>query len=175
MLTAMKKLVLLACLLALVAASAASARLGSPARVTLDAVHGVWPGMRVAAVSGRWDVSLRLDYAGTGNICGSARVAKAGVDGFVVFIKGRLGAVFFRKGAVTGKGIRIGSTLAELQRAYPKLTSRPDKYVPGGRNYFLRRTRAPHWEVRFDVSPQKRVTLIAFGESDSVRLVEGCS
>jgi hypothetical protein len=45
----------------------------------------------------------------------------------------------------------------------------------GGRNYFLRRARAPHWELRVDVSPEKRVTQIAFGERASVRLDEGCA
>ena len=83
--------------------------------------------------------------------------------------------MFFRNGAVTGRGIRIGSTLAQLLRVYPKLSSRPDRYIHGGRNYFLRRTRAPHWELRVDVSPKKRVTQIAFGERAAVRLDEGCA
>jgi hypothetical protein len=96
----------------------------------------------------------------------------------VIFMpRGRFGAVFFRKGAgaVTGRGIRIGSTLAQLRGAYPKLSSRPDRYIHGGRNYFLRRARAPHWELRIDVSPEKRVTQIAFGGRASVRLDEGCA
>ena len=89
--------------------------------------------------------------------------------------RGQFGAVFFRSGAITGRGIRIGSTLAQLRHAYPKLSSRPDRYIHGGRNYFLRRTRAPHWELRVDVSLEKRVTQIAFGERASVRLDEGCA
>jgi hypothetical protein len=83
--------------------------------------------------------------------------------------------VFFRRGAVTGKGVRVGSTLAQVLRAYPKLTWRPDRYVHGGRNYFIRRVRAPHWEIRVDVSPRMRVTQIAFGDRESVRLDEGCA
>jgi hypothetical protein len=87
----------------------------------------------------------------------------------------RFGAVFLLKGAVTGRGIRIGSTLAELRRTYRILTSRPDRYFPGGRHYFLRRRAAPHWELRFDVSAEKRVTRIVFGTHDAVRLDEACA
>jgi hypothetical protein len=96
--------------------------------------------------------------------------------GQVIFMpRGRFGAVFFRKGAVTGQGIRIGSTLAQLQRGYPNRSSRPDTYLRGARNYFVRRARAPHWELRTDVSAKKRVTQIAFGGRASVRLDEGCA
>ena len=99
-----------------------------------------------------------------------------GIAGEAIFMpRGRFGAAFFRSGAVTGRGIRIGSTLAQLRRAYPKLSSRPDRFMHGSRNYFLRRARAPHWELRVDVSPEKRVTQIAFGERASVRLDEGCA
>ena len=66
--------------------------------------------------------------------------------------RGRFGAVFFRNGAVTGRGIRIGSTLAELRRA-TRAQLPAGQIFHGGRNYFLRRARAPHWEFRVDVSP----------------------
>lgn len=169
----MRALLALAC--TLVAAGAAAAGLGAPARVTLDGVGGVRPGMSVAAVSAAWGVSLRPNYE-VRPTCGTARIERPGVAGQAIFMpRGRFGAVFFRRGAVTGRGIRIGSTLAQLRRAYPKLSSRPDRYIHGGRNYFLRRVRAPHWELRVDVSPERRVTQIAFGERASVRLDEGCA
>ena len=158
-----------------VVVSPATAGLTTPVRVTLDGVGGVRPGMKVAAVSAEWGLDLRPNYE-VRPTCGTARIERPGIAGQAIFMpRGRLGAVFFRNGAVTGRGIRIGSTLAQLRRAYPKLSSRPDRYIHGGRNYFLRRTRAPHWELRVDVSPAKRVTQIAFGERASVRLDEGCA
>jgi hypothetical protein len=160
---------------ALTVAGVAAAGLGTPARVTLDGVGGARPGMSVAAVSAAWDIPLRPSYEVRPG-CGTARIARPGIAGQAIFMpRGRFGAVFFRKGAVTGRGIRIGSTLAQLRRAYPKLSSRPDRYIHGGRNYFLRRPRAPHWELRADVGPGKRVTQIAWGERASVRLEEGCA
>ena len=160
---------------ALVAGGTAIAGLDPPARVTLDGVAGARPGMSVAAVSAKWDVRLRPNYE-VRSTCGTARIERPGIGGEVMVIpRGRFAAVYFRKGIVTGRGIRIGSTLAQLRRAYPKLSSRPDKYIHGARNYFLRRTRAPHWELRFDVSAASRVRQIAFGERTAVRLVEGCA
>jgi hypothetical protein len=169
----MRTVLMLASMLA--AVSTAAAALTTPARVTLDGVAGARPGMSVAAVSAKWGAPLRPNYEVRAD-CGTAAIEQPGMAGQAIFMpRGRFGAVFFRRGAVTGKGIRIGSTLAQLRRAYPKLSSRPDKYIHGGRNYFLRRTRAPHWELRVDVSPAKRVTQIAFGQRASVRLDEGCA
>jgi hypothetical protein len=160
---------------ALAVVGAAGSALQAPVLVTLDSVVGARPGMTVAAVSERWGIRLRPNYE-VRPTCGQAFIKRQGVDGYAIFMpRGRLGAVFLRKGAVTGKGIRIGSTLAQLQRAYPTLTSRPDRYIHGGRNYSLLRARAPRWEIRFDVSPAKRVTQIVFGERESVRLDEGCA
>jgi hypothetical protein len=153
----------------------APAALEPPVRMTLDGVVGARPGMSVGAVSAAWDLPLRPTYEVRRN-CGQAFIDERGLDGYAIFMpRNRFGALFLRKGAVTGKGIRIGSTLAQLKRAYPKLTSRPDRYMHGTRNYFLRRVRSPHWQLRFDVSPTKRVTQIAFGTGESVRLDEGCA
>ena len=100
--------------------------------------------MSVAAVSAEWGVPLRPNYE-VRPTCGTARIERQGIVGEAIFMpRGRFGAVFFRSGAVTGRGIRIGSTLAQLNRAYPKLSSRPDRYMHGSRNYFLRLAHEPH-------------------------------
>jgi hypothetical protein len=160
---------------ALVLSGAAWAALDAPARVTLDGIAGARPGMTAAQVSQRWGLRVRPSYEVRPD-CGQAMIERPGLRGSALFTpRDRFGAVFLRRGAVTGKGIRMGSTLAQLRDAHGTLPSRPDRYVHGGRQYFLRRKRAPHWELRFDVGPGKRVTQIAFGRHDAVRLDEGCA
>jgi hypothetical protein len=153
----------------------ALAALEPPVRMTLDGVAGARPGMSVDAVSAAWGERLRPTYEVRPG-CGQAHIDGRGLEGYAIFMpRGRFGALFLRRGAVTGKGIRIGSTLGQLQRAYATLTSRPDRYIHGGQHYFLRRARRPHWQLRFDVSPAKRVTQIVFGNRESVQLDEGCA
>ena len=166
---------MLALAVAFIAVTAAPAAIVPPARVTLDGVAGARPGMRAAAVSAAWGMPLRFSYEVRPD-CGQATIDERGLRGSALFTpRDRFGAVFFRRGAVTGRGIRIGSTLAQLRGAYGTLPSRPDRFAHGTRQYFLRRRRAPHWELRFDVGPTKRVTQIAFGTRGAVRLDEGCA
>ena len=73
-------------------------------------------------------------------------------------------SLWFDRGVIAGRGVAIGASFAALKRAYRTLEIRRDAYVPGARNVYVRRTRAPHWRLRFDVSPQGRVTRIAFGD-----------
>jgi hypothetical protein len=131
--------------------------------------------MSVEAVSATWGRQLRPSHEVRPG-CAQAFIDERGMRGYAIFMpRDRFGAVFMRRGAITGKGIRIGSSVEQLRRAYRSLTSRADRYVHGGRQYFLRRARAPHWELRFDVSPGGRVTQIAFGRRGAVRLDEGCA
>ena len=157
----------------LVAGPAADGALSAlPAPVTLDGVGGVRPGLRPAQVASRWGIPVRLEGEG-GTRC--AHVGAGALRGYAVFQNGRFAAVFFRSGAVTDRGIRIGSRLAAVRRAYGRrLTSEPNKYTPGARDFYVRRSPTPRWELRLDVSPTGHVTQIAFGNR-AVRLVEGCA
>jgi hypothetical protein len=160
-------------LAALVGATLASA--GShvvPTKLTLDGVGGVLPGMTEAQVESRWRVPLRIEVL-PGSTCGIARLR--GYNQYALFERGRLGSVWFRRGGSTGRGIHPGSTRAQLLKAYPRgLSSQPNHYTPGARDYYLRRARKPRWELRFDVSPKGRVVQIAFGDT-TVHYIEGCA
>lgn len=155
----------------MVAIALVALALAAPApKVTLDGVGGVRPGATAAAVSKAWNQPVVLG-GGAGLDCSTAAVRIGPMIGYAIFVRGRFAAVFFDHGAVTDTRIRIGSPVAALRRAYgAKLTSRPDKYVSGARNYFVKK----RWQLRFDVSPGGRVTRIGFGNA-AVRLVEGCA
>jgi len=145
------------------------AKPGAPV-VSVRGLLGIRPGATPAQVRRAWHVRLPLQGPG-GSTCRTGPVTVAGMTGYALFQGGRFGAAFFRRGAVTDTGIRIGSTVARLHRVYgTRLSSRPDKYVPGARNWFV----GTRTQLRFDVSKAGRVTTIAFGDA-SVRLVEGCS
>jgi hypothetical protein len=162
------------CLALSLAASASAGIAHLPARVTLDGVAGVTPGMSPDVVAQRWGIRLRLDTT-FGFRCQTAVVKAGAMRGYALFERRRFGSVFFDEGAVTGRGIRVGSTRAELVRAYGhRLTRRRNAYNPGAVDYFVRRARAPRWELRFDVSARGRVERISLG-NHTVRYTEGCA
>jgi hypothetical protein len=79
--------------------------------------------------------------------------------------------VFFRAGETTDTGIHRGSALAALRATYgARLKVYPDKYTPKAKTAFV----GGAWKLRFDVSPQGKVTVIAFGATP-VTYVEACS
>ena len=120
---------------------------------------------------------LRLGPAigGPGSTCRTAVVRVGALHGYALFEGGRLGAVFFDRGARTPSGIAIGSSESALKRTYAgRLRVRPHEYVRGGHYYFLTRRQSPHWRSRFDTNAAGRVTQIAFG-ARQVAYVEGCA
>jgi hypothetical protein len=143
-----------------------------PSIVTLDGVGDVQPGQSVARVERSFGIDLRPETISPG--CAQAFFRSGGVRGHALFIRGRLGSLWFDRGVIAGRGIALGASFAALKRAYRMLEVRRDAYVPAARNAFVRRTRAPHWRLRFDVSPQGRVTRIAFGDRSTYR-TEGCA
>jgi hypothetical protein len=159
--------------IALAAAAAASASPQYvPSIVTLDGVGDVRPGQSVTQVEQSFGLDLRPETISPG--CAQAFFRSGSVRGHALFIRGRLGSLWFDHGVIAGRGIAVGASFAALKRAYRVLEIRRDAYVPAARNAFVRRTRAPHWRLRFDVSAQGRVTRIAFGDGSTYR-TEGCA
>ena len=142
-----------------------------PSIVTLDGVGDVRPGMTVDDVEQRFGIELAATAIGPS--CSRAKFTSGIVRGNAIFVRGRLGSLWFDRGVIAGRGIGIGTPLAAIRRAYRRLEIRRDPELPGVRNVFVRRTRAPHWRLRFDLSPKGRVTRIAFGDR-SVLLAGGC-
>jgi hypothetical protein len=163
--------IVVAALAAAVLAGGAASAAQKPMLVTLTGVAGVRPGMQVAEVNRLWRTAMRP----TGmEGCRSAVFAHGAVRGTAYFDERGFGAVSFSAGARTAAGIVVGSSEKQLRKAYAGLKRQPDKYVPKAFEYFLRRKAAPRWWLRFDVSPQHRVTQIWFG-NEMTQLVEGCS
>ena len=147
-----------------------------PAVVTLDGIGGAVPGMSPHQLESLWSMRLRLEGSKGFPGCKTAVLHAAGISGDAMFQDGRWRAAWFTRGVRTPSGIRIGSTLAALKRAYgSRLTRVHALYARALWLYYLRRTRAPHWLLRFDVSAAGRVQSIGFGESDSVTAQEGCA
>jgi hypothetical protein len=142
-----------------------------PEVVTLDGAGTVRLGMTMTEVERRLGVRLRPERFGP---CTMAFFGSGIPPRYAIFWRGRLGSLWFEGRIRTGRGIRVGSTFAELRSAYPHATVRRDHYVRAARNVFVRRARAPHWRLRLDVSPRGRVTRIAHGNW-TVFLVEGCA
>lgn len=142
-----------------------------PAIVTLDGAGTIRPGLTPEEVERRLGTRLRRERFG---VCTMAFFAPGIPARYAIFWRGRLGSLWFEGDIRTGRGIRIGSSLADVRAAYPRTSVRRDHYVRDARNVFVRRAHEPHWRLRFDVSPRGRVTRIAFGNW-TVFLVEGCA
>ena len=160
-------------LIALAATAAATASPQYvPSIVTLDGVGDVRPGQSVAQVGRSFGVALRPDRIRAG--CAQAPFSSGAVRGHATFVRGRLGSLWFERGVIAGRGIAVGAPFTALRRGYRRLEIRQDPGVSGARNAFVRRTAAPHWLLRFDVSAKGRVTGIAFGDR-SVYAADGCA
>jgi hypothetical protein len=138
-----------------------------PSIVTLDGVGEVRPGRTVAEVERQFGLDLRP--VAIGPACTRAAFRSGPVRGRALFVRGRLASLWFDRGVIAGRGIAIGAPFAALRRAYRTLEVRRDPVVRGARDVFVRRTRAPHWRLRFDVSAESRVTRIAFGDQSVYR------
>lgn len=137
-----------------------------PGPVTLDGVGGVVPGMSVSQLALAWQLSTRS----APTLCSFLPFRVGPARGRALFVRGRLGALFFDRGVRTAHGIGIGSSLEMLRRSYgPRLRS-----GSGSHFYFVTRPRKPHWRIRFDTNGDGRVTQIVFGDRAWVHVVAGC-
>lgn len=137
-----------------------------PGTVTLDGVGRVVPGMTVAQLAAAWRLHTRAVPA----VCTYLPFRVGRASGRALFAHGKLGALFFRSGVHTSRGVGIGSTLATLRRSY----GRRLQSDAGSHFYFLTRPASPSWQIRFDTNEQERVVQIAFGDVASVHVVDGC-
>jgi len=133
--------------------------------VTLDGVGGVVPGMTTQQVHKLWGVPVPSAKLACG--IGHFRVGK--LRGYMLFLHGRFGAVFFTHGALTPSGVGIGSPLSKAQAAYGKRL----QTAAGSHSYFMTRIGGHPYQLRFDVDNANRIVLLGFGDV-SVHIVGGC-
>jgi hypothetical protein len=156
--------------------SGVSAKAATPRVLTLDGAAGVHPGMSARHVDAIWGTRLKVEASGASAGCSTALVRIGPISGSLLFQDGLLEAGWFTHGVRTPSGVRVGSTLSELRRAYgSRLTREPALYTRHAWLYYLRRSQSPHWLLRFDVSAPGRITSIGFGDNNYVRAQEGCA
>jgi len=124
-------------------------------------------------VSTRWGIAVEPREEVTEG-CATASIDTGGLEEYALFVEGRFGAVFLVRGVRTPAGIHVGSSVADLRRAYgARLRSEPHFYVPGG-HYFSLVQRSPARRIRFDSDAAGRITQVAFG-GNAARYIEGCA
>ena len=123
--------------------------------VTLDGINGAQPGMSPPQLESLWGFHLRLEGSKGFPGCKTASFRVGAIAGAALFIDARWRAAWFTAGVATPSGIRVGSSLAALKRPYGSRLTREHALYSRSWLYYLRRTRAPHWRLRFDVSPSR--------------------
>lgn len=94
---------------------------------------------------------------------------------YLLFQDGRLGRVSVERNRQvrSARGIHVGSTIAEVRAAYPRLRQEPHHYG-GPRDYYLTYWAQPNRRgIRF-VTWEGRVSEIHGGDG-AIRLIEACS
>ncbi|MFM6933022.1 MAG: hypothetical protein ACKOUT_12355 [Novosphingobium sp.] len=80
-----------------------------------------------------------------------------------------------RSGVKTIEGIGVGSTRAQVNDAFPGFVETPHKYVAGAKYLTTPGAEKGDPAVRFEMSPQGKVTAMHFGMMPELGYVEACS
>jgi hypothetical protein len=145
--------------------------------LTVDGMEGVRIGMTVEEaekVTGPLTVAYPNDDEG----CGEA-VPASWIPGVALMVEGRriVRIDIFRARPPTSSdaGVTIGSTIADVRRAYGKrLTIRPYPYRNDERRYLVVRGLKPGREIIFETL-HGRVDSFRAGRTKQVEYIEGCS
>jgi hypothetical protein len=159
----------------LLAAGCALLLAAAPAPRTLGP-QGLGPvrvGMTLAAAQRVLGTKFKVDYIEDEKGCGIA-VRRDGRDKGVLYMidKGRVVRVDIDTPAIrTAQGVGVGSTAAQVRRAYPRLRTSPHAYTDG--QYFeVKRPRG--FGLVFEIEKGK-VTTMRGGAYPAVGYVEGCA
>jgi hypothetical protein len=162
-LAAIGVIALASCVFAIATRAATNAP-GLPAPVTLEGIAGVVPhATTLGDVRTRWRVRSRLKVSQSGSqayghlpVCAGRMQGQAdffGADNSAWLLK-----VWFWAGAKTDKGVGIGSTRAQVERAYGTRIAKAEDFT------LVSKTKPPRSAIRFVISERSpRVTALMYG------------